>query len=482
MITVIVPIHNTEKYLKECLDSIAKQTYTNLEVLCINSSTDNSIKIINSYIESDPRFKVINDDNLSYGYKVNLGIKLAKGEYVGIVDSDDFIDTQMYEKAIKTIKKDKLDFVKYNFNSFYYEKNNIKWYLCQSLLDTNRYNKIFNISKYNDIFYQSRVAIWACLYSKKFLNKYNIRLLESPKASFQDTSFAVLTHLYGRKIKYIDEAYYWYRTDNIHSSVVSLDNAYAIIDECHYFEEESRKYKHMSASLKNSLIYHKINTYNWNYRRLTTSLALKFAFKVKKELKQYYQNGLYEKMPLKIKNGIDQMYYAKKIGNGKISIIIPVYNKEKYLENTIKNITNQNYKNIEIIFVDDGSTDNSINIIKQLTKNDRRIKIIKQKHKGLPLGRNKGLKKATGDYVLFMNVDNKLVNGAILRILCLSIKHNCDAVEFDKQCDFENDIICSKKRLNTVSVLDHIVNTQGKVYLLNKSKINNDSIKFGRFQ
>ena len=106
--------------------------------------------------------------------------------------------------------------------------------------------------------------------------------------------------------------------------------------------------------------------------------------------------------------------------NKKISIIVPIYNTEKYLEKCIKSIINQNYKNIEIILVNDGSTDNSLNICKKYKEQDNRIVVINKKHTGVSESRNIGLEIAKGDYIAFVDSDDyidrrmfeKLIEGA----------------------------------------------------------------------
>ena len=89
----------------------------------------------------------------------------------------------------------------------------------------------------------------------------------------------------------------------------------------------------------------------------------------------------------------------------KFSIIVPVYNVENYVDKCIKSILNQTYKNYEVIIINDGSTDNSLNIINKY-KNNKKIKIITQKNKGLSNARNNGMKMATGDYLLFIDSDD----------------------------------------------------------------------------
>ena len=104
-LSVIVPVYNVEKYLPKCLDSIIHQTMKDLEIICINdASEDNSPEILKTYAKKDNRIKIISlEQNLGPGNARNLGVKIAQGEYIGFVDSDDWIDNNFYEKLYNTI-------------------------------------------------------------------------------------------------------------------------------------------------------------------------------------------------------------------------------------------------------------------------------------------------------------------------------------------------------------------------------------------
>ena len=108
LISVIVPIYNSEKYLPKCIESILSQTYKNLELILINDgSTDNSLNICNYYKSLDNRIIVIDKPNEGVSATRNLGIKIAKGDYLGFVDSDDYIEDNMYEVLLTQIETDK---------------------------------------------------------------------------------------------------------------------------------------------------------------------------------------------------------------------------------------------------------------------------------------------------------------------------------------------------------------------------------------
>lgn len=106
-VSVIIPVYNAEKYLEKCLDSVINQTLKEIEIICIDDcSTDNSYSILKEYIKKDNRIVVFkNKTNHGAGYTRNVGLNFSKGEYIGFVDSDDYIDEKYYEELYNTAKK-----------------------------------------------------------------------------------------------------------------------------------------------------------------------------------------------------------------------------------------------------------------------------------------------------------------------------------------------------------------------------------------
>ena len=118
-VTIIIPILNVQPYIRECLDSVVDQTLTDIEVFLVDAgSTDGTREILEEYVAKDKRFILLEDTAHSTGYAKNLGIKLAKGKYVAIVESDDYIASDMIEKLYCTAEQYELDIVKGNYRSF----------------------------------------------------------------------------------------------------------------------------------------------------------------------------------------------------------------------------------------------------------------------------------------------------------------------------------------------------------------------------
>ena len=116
LVSILVPICNVEKYLDECLSSLQNQTLKDIEIICINDgSTDSSLGITNKYASQDPRFVVINKTNSGYGDSMNRGLEIAKGKYISILESDDFLDADALEFMVQQAEDNELDFFKCTF-------------------------------------------------------------------------------------------------------------------------------------------------------------------------------------------------------------------------------------------------------------------------------------------------------------------------------------------------------------------------------
>lgn len=104
-ISIVVPIYNVEKYVKKCIESLIKQTYKNIEIILVDDgSTDNSVGIIDEYANKDPRVVAIHQENKGVSAARNAGLKVARGEYIGFVDPDDYVDCQMYEVMVNKLQ------------------------------------------------------------------------------------------------------------------------------------------------------------------------------------------------------------------------------------------------------------------------------------------------------------------------------------------------------------------------------------------
>jgi|L827metagenome_2_1110789.scaffolds.fasta_scaffold00119_14 glycosyltransferase involved in cell wall biosynthesis len=231
-VSIVVPVYNVEQYLRECLDSLIAQTLTEIEIICVNDgSTDSSPLILEEYASKDDRIKVISKQNSGYGHTMNTGINAAIGKYIGIVESDDYVPLDMYERLYTTAERESVDFVKADFYRFKYgrdgqlEKSHNR--LSNHIID---YNRIIDPHNEHQVF-QFIMNTWSGVYRRDFLNKYNIRHNETPGASFQDTGFWFQTFCWANKVYFIDTPLYMNRRDNPNSSVYNKQKIFCPCNE-----------------------------------------------------------------------------------------------------------------------------------------------------------------------------------------------------------------------------------------------------------
>ena len=167
-ISIIVPCYNVENYIDKCIESLKNQTYKNIEVIMINDgSKDNTLKVIKSSVGNDKRFKIIDQENCGIGHTRNKGISLATGDYIAFVDSDDYVELNMYEDMIDNLEKNNSDIVVcnyYKFNSKNRQKIksgeevefNLSIFESPKIINNVGYcpwNKVYKIELFNDIKY-----------------------------------------------------------------------------------------------------------------------------------------------------------------------------------------------------------------------------------------------------------------------------------------------------------------------------------------
>ena len=271
-ISIIVPVYNVSTYLPQCIESIINQTYRNLDIICIDDgSNDNSGEILDNYAMQDKRIKVVHNQNVGYGKTVNLGLKMAEGDYIGIVESDDYIVSDMYEMLAENIMKNQeVDFVK----SSYFKKSSHDC-IKQELFDENVCNKVIEPRNCISLFWVP-CSIWTVVYTKDFLFKNNIQFLETSGASYQDTSFWFKVLSAAKRIMLINDALYFYRIDNDSSSINSSNKIFCVCEEIREIERYISNNEVDSPFLEGAKYAYTFRTYMWNFYRL--DIGFKSAF------------------------------------------------------------------------------------------------------------------------------------------------------------------------------------------------------------
>ena len=251
-VSIIVPIYNVEKYLKRCLDSLVNQTLNDIEIICINDgSTDDSLDILNEYAKRDERIVVINQENSGQSVARNRGIDVAKGEYVGFVDSDDWVSEDYFECLYAEILSHP-DIVIFGANTFYENIGKIK----AGQYSSKTFPSKFNINK----LFQYHTICMNKLYRKEFLVTNDIKFAENQKYSEEQLLF-VKSLILAKNVSVIKKDIYNYRKNRKESltgqkykkDFSPISTCYYIINFLSNIDNYNLKYKIYSKYLQKTL-------------------------------------------------------------------------------------------------------------------------------------------------------------------------------------------------------------------------------------
>lgn len=327
MISVILPTHNSEKYIKTTLKSLVAQSFTDFEALLIDSSKDKTVDIAEKYLSGDRRLRVIRDDNGSYGHKINRGIQEAKGKYVTILESDDRYHPDMLNYLHEVAERDNADVVKGWFlqcmTDLWGQEHN---YSLPKDLPKSDYNRIIDPDNEPDIRFMMVNNIWTGIYKTQFLRDNRIFAHESPGASYQDTGFSILVACYAHRIEFLPFEGYLYTIDNSGSSVKSAEKYMCIANEFYWVEKEIEKRKLGSSDIVKFVHRAKEASYDWNARRLPKEYRIKFIQAVQDEIEWENREVFEELDRIKEKHRIG-LDLAERILRGEKEVVIASLNE-----------------------------------------------------------------------------------------------------------------------------------------------------------
>ena len=382
LVSVIVPVYNVENYLRQCLDSIINQTLKDIEIICVDDgSTDKSLDILKEYKEKDDRITILQQQNQYAGVARNNGLKIAKGEYLSFLDSDDFFKPEMLEEMYNKAKEDNSDvvvceYLRYDNISQTVEEHikiNEKFITASPFSFKDMPNKLCGICHPNP---------WTKLFKKELFVKNKLKFDNT--ICFNDFTCVMTALAISDKIAVINKPFIYYRTNqssNLTGSISKKD-PFSI-----------------NLQIMKSL-------YN-NLNRLNVYDIYKYWFenKIQKTFIDNHDEQSENKAKTVLPEELFNLIYRKNTENPLVSIILPIFNtKKEYLNECINSLLKQTYDNLEILFIDDCSTTETYDYIENLSP---KIKLIRNKvNLGCSKNAKKGFNLAKGKYIVKVDSDD----------------------------------------------------------------------------
>lgn len=213
-VSVILPSLNVASYIEEAVRSAMGQTLQEIEILCIDAgSEDGTWEILSGLAKEDERVILRRSAVKSYGYQVNMGIDMARGEYIAILETDDYAKVHMYGRLYHEAVLHDCDYVKCDYAIYRTQEDGKRIFLERHIFQTDElYGRIIEPVKYLAVATEDNY-LWNGIYRKEFLNRHSIRLAPTPGAAYQDIGFVYQTNIHGEKALYLKESCYCYCTD-----------------------------------------------------------------------------------------------------------------------------------------------------------------------------------------------------------------------------------------------------------------------------
>lgn len=453
-ISVIIPVYNVESYLQKCLNSVVNQTIglENLEVIIVNDgSTDNSVEILEHYQIKYPSLIVLHQSNKGQAAARNEGLRIATGEYIAFLDSDDYLPLDAYEKLYNAADSGSMDIVSGIISYQHQGKDSIHG---SKIFNIRQNEQIVNIKldrEYWDLLRYGMVCYR--IFKLDLITKHKLRFPEG--LIYEDFSFNMIANLISDKVKIIDSlVYYYVQRDGStmrskRSSKQYLD-VFKIIEHTEHeikrYGLEDYKYIFDTVVLDNYLVYnnrlndllsrrcidlYQIAPEEYEY---ITSFFMSYLKNVKPEVIAYLPQNIRSIYTAYLNtNKLDKYFIDIPKNDDKpiISIIVPIYNVEKYIYNCLSSMVRQTLKNIEIIIVNDGTPDNSANIAQEFVDKYNNIKLFHKTNGGVGDARNYGIRHANGDFIMFVDSDDML------------LPRSCENL-YNKAVDTDSDIVIGR--------------------------------------
>lgn len=395
LISIIVPIYNVENYLRQCLDSVLGQTFKNFEVLLVNDgSSDSSGDICREYVEKDSRFHYFEKENGGLSDARNYGIERAQGEYLTFIDSDDFVNEKHLENLFLASRLTNADITIGGFSRF---ENGTFWlyqdyFSSDSLVSFTSAQAIQHLDSMFDVPFLNFSIVCGKLFKRDLFKELRFQY-----GKYAEDQFIIWRlYLKARSIYSFNVDSYIYRINETGmSSVFSLKH----LDYIDALEERIKSTK----DLEGIDINLSFNMYRYVLKRILQQLEehdyIDEAREVREKL-ELAEQGQYPFLTDEVKE------IEVENGGELISIIVPIYNVEKYLRMCLDSIENQTYSNIEVLLINDGSPDSSGEICQEYVARDSRFRYFEKENGGLSDARNYGIERSNGKYLTFIDSDD----------------------------------------------------------------------------
>lgn len=416
LLSIIMPVFNVGPYLDACILSVRYQNFTDFELIIVNdASTDNGIKIIEMHAQLDSRIRLINLNHNTLGgagIPSNIGMDAAVGKYIGFVDSDDWVTKNGFEMLVKSAERHGSEVVIGGFRTFEEHCRDFSEAYDLKAFDALPSDTVFTIDQYPNALRVSPVP-WRKLYRRSFMEKNKIRYPEgdyfyedNPLHWFVISSNPIITK--------INDVISYHRMAREGQTMGAID--YKLGAMCCHMNTIAR---FLDSNLKNPARQSIIDEY-YDYCLRSTWISnrqsrIQVKSIISKQISKIVKKFLVANPYKVIRKNFDQTIkaFSDAYPEYDLTIVIPVFNCEDFIHQTISSALSTPGIKTNILVIDDGSSDRTPEICRQIEQLHDNFHFFEQKHKGAGRARNALIPLCTGRYTYFLDADD-VIDGKVL--------------------------------------------------------------------
>lgn len=485
-VSVIVPMYNAERYIQETLESLASQSMSDFEVLVVNDgSTDGCVTIAKQFALRDSRFRILDGHATgSAGAARNAALAVAEGEYLAFLDADDMFAPSMLEKLYRKAHADAADVVLTGFCSIddaTGARKSQRWAFRRDLLPD--CTPFAPTDVQDHIFFATNPANWNKLFRRAFVEEAGLKFQALRRAN--DAYFTYIALARAKRISYVAEELVIYRVGNagslqgsIHETPLEFVQALAGISdslhECGLYETFERAFLNLVASMSLGALPRAktIDSFSATYEAVRERIFPRYGLthesgevflsahlrdRAMEVVSKPLASWLFDRTPSAggppLPADTPQAAFEPPVmvsdrphavegpgitqGTPDVSVIVPVYNAATWLHECLLSVLGQSGVALEVICVNDGSTDESARILHEYATSDPRVVVIDRPNGGLSAARNTGLERARGRYTCMLDSDDYWRSDDLATLVARADEHELDVLLFDAETFFD---------------------------------------------
>ena len=406
LVSVLVPVYNVQAYLSECLDSLVGQTLKNIEIVCVDDgSTDDSLRILQEYAANDERIRIVRKENGGLPSARNAGLAVARGKYVGFVDSDDYVSPDMFRRLYAVASSSRADMVVCGAHCVPDEKGASNW-----MKDVLSPRNITYTASTVKTFYDERAAhpfLWRTLVDRDFIESHGLRLDESVILG-EDVAFLYKLYTCAKRITFLSDKLYYYRWKRPDSIMEGLNYKDPSLKLCRHIKMVRSMWQSAPQTEEDrSVQFHEwaLDFLYWDIIKLPMYRRIEVAKECAALLKEISFYRYYESYNDKTKEFARyiESLTCKSAVRPKISVVIVLNGCKDYLQHYLNSVYAQTCKDFEIIFFENGADGDTAKIMWNNFFSTDVVSVRSGEWRPLCYSYNEAVVSASGDYILFAN-------------------------------------------------------------------------------